>query len=107
MAYSSVASIKFGSKPPFSALALNVRQRPITFRRLAKVHNFAPFAYCELPTIRSTHAAPAANDRKVRTAVTRPSKMLRAARKAGLVKLRRGIGRIGQWLLWAESGSQE
>jgi len=36
-----------------------------------------------------------------RTAVTRNWKMLRDARTAGLVKLRRGIGMVGGSRLWA------
>jgi len=38
-----------------------------------------------------------------RIPVTRPSKMLRYARMAGLVKLRRGIREFGQRRLWAAS----
>jgi len=37
----------------------------------------------------------------VRTAVTRPWKMLLDARMAGLVKLRRGIGVVGGSQFWA------
>jgi len=45
----------------------------------------------------------ASGDRIVRMAVTRTSKMLRAARTAGLVKLQRGIGCVDQWRLWTVS----
>ncbi|WP_144055550.1 hypothetical protein [Octadecabacter antarcticus] len=46
-----------------------------------------------------------ANGSKVRHIDDEASKLLRDARMAGLVQLRRGIGHIGEWQLWADSNN--
>jgi hypothetical protein len=57
--------------------------------------DFATSVPCAPLPLGSAHAASAANDRKVRTTVTRRLKMLRNARMAGLVKLHCGMGTVG------------